>query len=72
MNLLHGLPVYFVFLSCGVVAFYFSVQLSFSQSNSFVSTRQLLSDFCLSAADVYSIRSRFRVRLHGPMVEKRH
>lgn len=51
MNWLHGLLVYFVFLSCDVVAFYFSVHLSFSKSNSFVRIRQLLSDFSLSAAD---------------------
>ncbi|CAM9857409.1 unnamed protein product, partial [Bubo scandiacus] len=37
--------------------------LSFLQSYSFVRIRQLLSYFSLSAADFYSIRSRFQARL---------
>lgn len=59
VNLLYGLPVYFAVLPCVVTAFYFSVQLSFSQSNSFVGIGQLLSDFCFSADVFYLIRIRF-------------
>lgn len=60
LNLLHGLPVYFFFLSCVVVTFDFSVQFSFSQSNSFLRIRQPLSDLSFSVADLYSMRTGFK------------